>query len=228
MQSEVRRLHSRAMALDARAHWNDVYARKEPSSVSWFQSRPERSLRLILEAVGTLRRTDRPARIIDAGGGASTLVDCMLESGIDAEICVIDISPLALKDSRARLGARGGGVRWLEADLARPLAGIEPGWADVWHDRAAFHFLTTDAERGVYAGNIRRVLSPRGTVIIAAFAPDGPDKCSGLPVAGQDGGSLVRAFGDEFALLREEREEHLTPRGAAQPFVYSVMHRGGA
>ncbi|MGH7132668.1 MAG: methyltransferase [Phycisphaerales bacterium] len=217
------------MSADAKQHWERVYAEKATTAVSWYQVVPARSLVLIGEAVARVGASGRRARVIDVGGGASTLVDHLVERlGGDLEVCVMDIAGAALAAARARLGEKAGRTRWVESDVTGAMAEIEDGWADVWHDRAVFHFLTSVEQRRAYAANLQRVLAPGGVVVIAGFAPDGPLKCSGLEVARHDGESIRReleAGGLACVLEKEEREDHTTPWGAAQRFVYGVLRR---
>lgn len=226
------------MTIASREHWQGAYTTKGPTAVSWYQAVPERSLALIRAAArafatsvaGKTSDADTASlgatRVIDVGGGASTLVDHLAaETGV--EVCVVDLAAAALEHARARLSpAAAARVRFVEADVTGPLAEIETGWADVWHDRAVFHFLTTPEARLAYARNLARVLSPGGTAIIATFAPDGPEKCSGLAVCRHDGASIAAELsrsGRAFTLMAEQREEHATPWGSVQQFVYAVL-----
>lgn len=200
--------------MDAKAHWEHVYRTKLPTQVSWFQSHAVRSLELI-------RRVNPPpdGPIIDVGGGASPLVDDLLDAGYQ-DITVLDLSPTALVEARARLGARAALVRWVEADILD--VPLEMRRYSVWHDRAVFHFLTAPADRARYVAQVRRAVRPGGFVLVATFADDGPTRCSGLEVTRYSADSLHAEFGASFRLLTSEREEHLTPTGARQAFVYCL------
>ncbi|MBL9140883.1 MAG: class I SAM-dependent methyltransferase [Phycisphaerae bacterium] len=203
---------------DLQSHWQRVYLDKAPTAVSWYQAVPTRSLALIDAAA--------PSTVVDVGGGASTLVDHLIaRPGV--QVCVVDIAAAALELDRARLGAHASArVRWIEADATGPLAQLADAWADVWHDRAVFHFLATPEQRLAYARNVARVLKPGGTAIVAAFAPDGPEKCSGLPVCRHDAASIAAELsrsGRAFAVAQSQREEHVTPWGAVQAFEYAVL-----
>lgn len=204
-------------AFDAVGHWERVYTEKSPESVSWFQRSPDVSLELIESAGGQ--------RIVDAGAGASVLADRLLERG--REVWLVDVSRRALEVTRARLGDRARGVRFTAADLTRPVGEFEPGWADVWHDRAVLHFLTSDAQVRGYAENLARVLRPGGHAIVATFAPDGPVKCSGLDVRRQNPAEVRAALGVavRLELVAERVEEHVTPWGAVQRFAWGVFRR---
>lgn len=210
-----------------RLHWQRVYAEKTPESVSWYQPMPSMSLGLIEAAAGRGEPVET-ARIVDIGGGASTLVDCLLRMPC-AEICVVDIAARAMEHARERLKAEGidaSRVRWVEADATGPLSEIGDAWADVWHDRAVFHFLTAPDARLAYARNFARVLKPGGTAVIAAFAPDGPERCSGLPVCRHDAATIAvecSRAGRAFTVIGEHREEHATPWGSVQRFIYAVL-----
>jgi SAM-dependent methyltransferase len=217
------------MATGKQEHWSRVYAEKDPQEVSWYQQSPAMSLTLIKAAIaGIYSQAARPLHILDVGGGASTFVDSLLDDP-DIEPCVLDITARAFDHARARLGRRADRARWIEADATGGLAEIDSSWADVWHDRAVFHFLTTPQARFAYAKNLARILRPGGAAIVSTFAPDGPTKCSGLEVCRHDGASILRELtrgGAVLTLEKEKREQHTTPWGADQSFVYVVLRRG--
>ncbi len=195
-------------------HWSGVYATKNEDEVSWYQARPETSLRLIANT-----GCGAHAALIDAGGGASTLVDHLLDAGHD-DLTVLDIAPEALEKARARVGERAGHVEWIAADVLQ--------WQptrryDIWHDRAVFHFLTDAQDRRRYVQVLTRALKPGGHVIIATFAPDGPEKCSGLPVMRHSPHSIAAELGDAFELLETVDEHHITPAGRVQHFNYARL-----
>jgi SAM-dependent methyltransferase len=199
---------------DTKAHWEKVYEEKSPEQVSWFQAEAALSLAMIREAV-----PDLDAAILDVGAGASTLVDGLLGAGYH-NLTVLDISQAALEKARARLGAAAERVSWRAADvLAAELPAAE---FDVWHDRAVFHFLTSAADRARYVAQVRRSVRVNGVVLVATFAEDGPQKCSGLDVMRYDPIGLHGEFGDDFRVVRSEREEHRTPWGAVQLFTYCL------
>lgn len=198
--------------MQSKAHWEDVYTNKAVTDVSWFQEHAQQSMHLI-EQTGIAKN----AGIIDVGGGASTLVDDLLGKGY-YNVTVLDLSEAALMASRVRLGERAHDVTWLTGDITQvelPLHAY-----DVWHDRAVFHFLTRREEREAYVRAVLRAVKPGGHVIVATFAEDGPTKCSGLPVMRYSGDALYAEFDAPFTLLRQEREEHRTPFGTVQKFVY--------
>ena len=197
--------------MNPKEHWNQVYQNKAPDDVSWFQTQPATSLKLI-EASGV----DKEQGIIDVGGGASVLVDFLLEGGFK-NLAVLDISAAALTHAKQRLGARAGKVEWFEADVTEFNPSHRFG---LWHDRAVFHFLTDKADRQKYVQSLKRTLTPNGHVIIATFAIDGPLKCSGLDVSRYDAPSLCAEFGREFHLQEHAVETHVTPWNTAQKFSY--------
>lgn len=206
--------------VDPKEHWERVYATKQARQVSWYQPRAERSLRLIAQT-----GAPRGAAITDVGGGASTLVDDLLREGYTS-LTVLDVSAAALAAARARLGEQARAVTWLEADVTQ--VDLPAAAYDIWHDRAVFHFLTEAPHRRAYVATLLRALRPGGHVVIATFAEDGPEKCSGLPVVRFSPAELKAALGDAFTLLQYEREEHHTPGGAAQRFVYCLFRRTAA
>lgn len=192
-------------------HWNQVYQTKALDDVSWFQTRPANSLKLI-EATGL----GKDEGIIDVGGGASVLVDFLLDTGF-SKLAVLDISAAALEHARQRLGRRASLVEWCEADVTAFNPSRRFG---LWHDRAVFHFLTDKADREKYVQTLKRTLMPGGHVIIATFALDGPAKCSGLEVARYDAPSIGLELGAEFQLAEQASETHFTPWSTEQKFSY--------
>lgn len=209
------------MTLDPTTHWQRIYTDKAPDSVSWYQRSPIRSLSLI-----HAHKSAAPCHIIDIGAGASNLVDHLLDSPA-FEPWLVDISTRALDITRARLADRAARAHFTTADITQPLAEPPVLWADLWHDRAVFHFLTDDKAIKAYARNLARILKPGGTAIIATFAPDGPAKCSGLDVRRHDAPSIHAALTPTvpLTLLSEAREDHATPSGAIQKFTYAILRR---
>ncbi|WP_426422153.1 class I SAM-dependent methyltransferase [Bradyrhizobium genosp. A] len=203
---------------DRTTHWQNVYATKGEAEVSWFQDSPAISLEMIRAA-----SPDRAAAIIDIGGGASRLVDALLQDGF-RNLAVLDLSANALNAAKKRIGAAASTVDWIVADATtwRPAK----TW-DIWHDRAAFHFLTDPHDRAAYVERLRSAVVPDGHVIIATFAPDGPEKCSGLPVQRHDSASLSAELGPEFELVEARSETHHTPWHSTQAFQFSRFRRRG-
>jgi len=203
--------------MQPKEHWEKVYTTKSATQVSWFQEHAALSLKLIREAgIGP------SASIIDVGGGASTLVDDLLDSGF-RDVTVLDLSATALAAAKARLGARAAQVKWLDANVLE--AQLPAHAYDVWHDRAVFHFLTSEEDRRAYVRVVLHAVKPGGLVIVATFAEDGPTKCSGLPVMRYGAGELHAQFGEPFELLGHEREAHHTPAGSEQKFVYCFCRK---
>jgi SAM-dependent methyltransferase len=203
-------------ATSVRSHWEGVYAQKGEREVSWFQEVPATSLRLI-RSTGA----GPHARIVDVGGGASRLVDTLLDAGFE-RVTVLDVAEAALRRARDRLGPRAARVAWIAADVT--------AWApdealDVWHDRAVFHFLVRPEDRAAYRAALLRGLRSGGHAIVATFAPDGPERCSGLPVARYDPESLAVELGPELRLVESAREDHRTPAGRVQRFQFSRFLR---
>ena len=209
--------HEEDMMESNKQHWEQVYGTRSTDSVSWYQPHAEHSLSLI-------RGTGVPktASIIDVGGGASTLVDDLLRDGYGA-LTVLDLSAAALDAARQRTGSRASEVRWIEADILN--VQLERHAYDVWHDRAVFHFLTSADDRRAYVATVLHAVKPGGHVIVATFAEDGPTQCSGLPVMRYSADALHAEFGAPFTLLRHEREEHHTPAGKVQKFVYCYCRK---
>jgi len=202
---------------DRKAHWEAVYASKTAVEMSWYQQRPEVSLRLLAEV-----DAKADSNIIDVGGGDSTLVDALLDRRHRC-LTVLDLSGAALSRARARLGPRAHKVNWLEADITHVV--LPENTYDVWHDLAVFHFLTGAEDRRRYVDAAGSSLRKDGALIIAAFAPNGPTHCSGLDVRRYGGESLAEELGDAFALERSIVEVHRTPSGAQQPFTYAILRR---
>jgi SAM-dependent methyltransferase len=198
--------------VNPRTHWDRVYRTKAADEVSWYRAHLERSLAFIEAAT-----PDRDAAIIDVGGGESTLVDDLVARGY-RNLTVLDIAPAAIAVAKARLGARANQVTWLAADILA--ADLPAQRFDVWHDRAVFHFLTDSAQRAAYVRQVLHAVRPGGHVIVAAFGPEGPEQCSGLPVMHYDASSLHGEFGAGFRLVDSATELHRTPRGATQQFTY--------
>ncbi len=192
-------------------HWESIYATKAEDELSWFQQSPELSLALIAAAgVG------RKARLVDVGGGASRLVDALLDAGFK-DLTVLDIAAPGLEQAEERLGERAGEVTWVVHDVTTWQPAVR---FDLWHDRAVFHFLTDVDDRRTYLDVLRRALALGGHVILAAFGPDGPERCSGLPVVRYDAEAIAKELGGEFRLEEERAEAHQTPGGVTQAYRY--------
>ena len=201
-------------------HWNRVYSSKPTDGVSWFQEHAAQSLKFI-SAVGL----SNAASLIDVGGGASTLIDDLLTHGYE-HLTVLDLSAAALAAARRRIGAQATKVNWIEADITS--VDLPRHAFDLWHDRAVFHFLTTTEQRVAYVRNVLRAVKPGGHVIVATFAEDGPTQCSGLPVMRYSASDLHAEFGAPFQLVRHEKEDHHTPFGTTQKFVYCYCRKAAS
>jgi SAM-dependent methyltransferase len=205
--------------MDRRDHWNQVYETKGADDISWFQARPEMSLRLI--AATGVAKADA---ILDVGGGTSTLVDHLLDEGY-RDLTVLDISGAALSRARARLGRRVDLVRRVEADITAFRADQQ---FRVWHDRAVFHFLTEPDDQRRYAAALAQALPVGAHAIIGTFAIDGPERCSGLPVARYDAERMVAVLESTFRLIEQVDEIHLTPWQSEQRFSFFRLVRTGS
>ncbi|MCA1458741.1 class I SAM-dependent methyltransferase [Bradyrhizobium sp. BRP22] len=201
---------------DRQGHWQNVYTTKAENEVSWFQDSPAPSIELIMQAGATAT-----SAIIDIGGGASRLVDNLIDHGFE-DVTVLDVSEAALQVARSRLGDRAAKIDWIVADVT---TGEPPRTYDVWHDRAAFHFLTEESDRAAYVKRLKQALKIGGHAIIATFALDGPERCSGLPVVRYDPESLGHVVGPAFELTDRRQHRHTTPWGTEQSFQFSVFCR---
>jgi 2-polyprenyl-3-methyl-5-hydroxy-6-metoxy-1,4-benzoquinol methylase len=198
--------------VDAKTHWEKVYATKAPESVSWYRAHLETSLALLERAA-----VARSSSIIDIGGGESTLVDDLLLRGYK-NLTVLDVSRTAIEVTKRRLGSAAKLVRWRVGDIFE--IELEPHAYDLWHDRAVFHFLTTEERRLAYVRQVTSAVKPGGHVIVGTFGPEGPTKCSGLEVMRYDAESLHGEFGGRFRLVQSSKELHQTPIGTTQQFLY--------
>lgn len=199
-------------------YWNNRYASIGSTHVSWYEASPSMSLELFDRCGITAA-----ASVIDIGGGASSLVDSLVARG-HQDVTVLDLSSEALEEARRRTAGRGTAVNWMVGDVREFVP--ERQW-NVWHDRAAFHFLVDPAERRRYARALARGLADDGLVIVATFAHDGPTQCSGLPVERYDAERLFNQLsaGVPLELVRAERQVHITPSGSEQPFTWIVGKR---
>ena len=206
--------------MQSKDHWEHIYSSKAPNAVSWFQEHAKSSLQLIRET-----GVAPAAAIIDVGGGASILVDDLLENGY-SNLTVLDLSSAALIAAQNRLDKRADLVAWMEADILK--AELPASKYDVWHDRAVFHFLTQPQERRAYVQTVLRAVKPGGHVIIATFAEDGPTQCSGLSVMRYSADELHAEFGSSFVLVDHRKEVHHTPFGTVQNFTYCYCRRSAS
>ena len=203
--------------MDKKEHWDKAHAARHPRDVSWYQQLPALSLKMIQESNVA---ADTP--IIDVGGGASLLVDFLLDDGY-RDITVLDLSGIALDKARLRLGEKSSRVEWIEQDITCFETERKYG---LWHDRALFHFLTLENDRGKYIQALRRALQPGGQLVISTFAIGGPERCSGLDIVQYDAQKLERELGGGFTLLEQEQVLHQTPAQKEQLFGFYrfIMH----
>jgi trans-aconitate methyltransferase len=196
---------------ERKKHWEHVYQTRLPNDVSWYQEHPEQSLKLIEKA-----QLDKSQPLIDVGGGASVLVDCLIAKNF-TNISVLDISEQALQHTKQRLKEKSMQVKWHIADI---LTFKAPHLFDLWHDRAVFHFLTDPDDRKQYVKVLKESLSLKAQVIIATFGIDGPEKCSNLQIKQYDTNSIIDELGEQFTLLETFDEYHVTPKNVQQKFSY--------
>lgn len=203
--------------MDSKEHWEGVYRSKASDAVSWYRPHLETSLQLICEVA-----PDQSAAIIDVGGGESTLADDLLGRGY-RNLTVLDMSAVALDATKRRLGTLADQITWVESDIA--VADLPEHRYDLWHDRAVFHFLTESSQRGAYIRVLKKVLKPGGHVVIGTFGPTGPSRCSGLEVRRYDVQPLSDEIGTGFELLTSTLEDHRTPAGSSQQFLYCCLQK---
>lgn len=205
------------MSNDKTTHWQSVYENKAPTVVSWFRPHLEVSLALLKQA-----GLNAKSSVIDIGAGASTLVDDLLDLNVQ-HVAALDISASALEIAKQRLGSRGTNVQWIVGDASGYQ--FSPESFDLWHDRAALHFLVDPADARAYVDNAAHAVRPGGYAVIGGFANDGPEKCSGLPVTRRDAVDIAKLFGAAFTLIDQRHELHKTPGGAPQSFAYALLRR---
>ena len=203
--------------MSTRTHWQEVYASKPSDRPTWYQEHLRQSLELIAEAMLPI-----DARIIDVGGGDSTLVDDLLRQGY-VNLTVLDISAAALDRAKLRLGGAGSRVQWIEADICD--ASLSADAFDLWHDRALFHFLTRSETRAAYLASLARSLRPGGYAVMATFAENGPEQCSALPTCRYSGEALHEELGPGFELMDTRLEAHRKPQGGEQQFMYGLFRK---
>jgi 2-polyprenyl-3-methyl-5-hydroxy-6-metoxy-1,4-benzoquinol methylase len=201
---------------DRQTHWQTVYTTKGENEVSWFEENPAISLAL-LDAAGITTES----AVIDIGGGASRLVDELIARGL-RNVTVLDLSEAALQTAKDRLGHRAKDVNWIVDDVT---AWKPSGQFDIWHDRAAFHFLTEEKDRQAYVDRLKAALRAGGQAIIGTFSLEGPEKCSGLPIVRYDARSLTAVLGPSFELIESRKIEHQTPWGSVQKFQFGRFIR---
>ena len=203
--------------MERRERWETVYRSKAADAVSWYRPHLEVSLALV-ERLAATKKT----AVLDIGGGASTLVDDLVERGFE-DVTVLDVAEPALEVSRKRMDNAAERARWIAADFLTTV--LETARYDVCHDRAVFHFLADARERELYFDQVERILRPDGALIIATFGLNGPERCSGLSVSRYDEDSMMQAAGERFELQEARRESHYTPTGDLQEMMYFVLRK---
>lgn len=201
---------------DRKKHWETIYSNKQQKDVSWYEPNPETSLSFIKKF-----KVDRNARIIDVGGGDSFFVDKLLELGY-SDITVLDISENAIHRAKKRLGEKAQEITWIVADAAQ----FKPTrHYDFWHDRAAFHFLTSDAEVSAYIETVQKHLHPNGTLVLGTFSESGPSKCSGIDIKQYSEQTMVNKLREFFKKIQCIRVDHQTPFNTIQNFIFCSFKR---
>ena len=192
-------------------HWGDVYQEKLHSELSWYQKEPKLSLELI-------RCTNVASNdaIIDVGGGASVLVDYLSKESF-TNLTVLDISENAIAMAKKRLGDTAKSIEWIVSDITQFDTSQK---FSLWHDRALFHFLTDPSDREIYVKALIKAIRTEGHLIIATFATGGPEKCSGLEIVQYDSEKMIAELGDNFSLVEERKEIHITPANKEQEFIF--------
>lgn len=205
------------MTQDRTPHWQSVYQTKQATEVSWFRPHLDTSMVLLKQA-----GLDRKSRVLDVGAGASSLVDDLLEIGVHG-ITALDLSDASLQVARQRLGEKASHVQWIVGDITQ--IQLPRGSIDLWHDRAALHFLVEPSAAASYVRIAEHAIADDGYAVIGCFAADGPERCSGLPVARRDPQDIAALFGSSFVMVDSRRETHMTPSGGAQRFAYALLRR---
>ena len=205
------------MTTDRRSYWQGIYQQKDAQRVSWYRPHLGVSIQLMQRA-----GLNPGSRVIDVGAGASTLIDDLLALGVKS-VTALDLSEEPLAVARARLGSTAESVRWMVADVTTAI--LPPSSIDIWHDRAALHFLTDAEDVGKYVDVASNAIAPGGYAVIGGFALDGPTSCSGLPVARREPPDIAALFAERFVLVDSVRETHRTPSGNEQSFAYASLRK---
>lgn len=202
--------------IDRKKHWENIYTTKQPNEVSWTQNVPQVSLEFIHSA-----KLGKDAKIIDIGGGDSKLVDCLLDEGHE-NVTVLDISATAIERAKQRLGHRAERVNWVISDISDFVTSEQ---YDLWHDRAAFHFLTEDREIDRYVLTAKKYIKKNGILVIGTFSDQGPKKCSGINIRQYSESLLVRTFSEGFEKIKCGPHDHITPFDTIQRFIFCSFLR---
>jgi 2-polyprenyl-3-methyl-5-hydroxy-6-metoxy-1,4-benzoquinol methylase len=201
---------------NTKQHWEKIYETKEETTFSWFQSYPKTSIEFM-----SLFNLSKQAKIIDIGGGDSHLVDALLEMGY-SNVSVLDISSKAIDRAKQRLGAKAETVQWIVSDITEFEPTVE---YDFWHDRAAFHFLTTEVEIIRYLSIVNKAIKKEGHLVLGTFSKNGPLKCSGLEIKQYTEASMSLLFEKDFNRIKCIQETHVTPFNTMQDFVFCSFQK---
>lgn len=204
------------MNITEQQHWDNVYKTKAKDEVSWFQPYPETSMAFVV-----LFDLPLTANIIDIGGGDSHFVDALLEKGFQ-NIWVLDISAAAIERAKQRLGERASGVHWIVSDVTEFDPPVSFGF---WHDRAAFHFLTTEDKIYKYVSIAENAIKKDGYLVLGTFSETGPKKCSGLEIRQYSEASMSARFEVSFDRVKCVKEDHMTPFDTVQNFLFCSFKR---
>ncbi len=202
--------------VNQKEHWEKIYSTKQPNEVSWFQTYPKTSMEFV-----SIFKLDKTAKVIDIGGGDSNLVDSLLESGF-TNITVLDISAIAIERAKKRLGGKAESVKWIVSDVAEF---IPTEQYDFWHDRAAFHFLTSEKAADKYVSIAENGIAPNGFLVLGTFSESGPEKCSALDVNQYSEKSMSDKFEREFKRIKCVKEDHITPFNTTQNFLFCCFQK---
>jgi ubiquinone/menaquinone biosynthesis C-methylase UbiE len=203
--------------MNQKDHWQQVYSTRQTDNLGWYKPHLTTSMSWIKAL--NLAPEDP---VIDVGGGASTLVDDLLELDYQS-VSVLDISDHAISAARQRLAKKAAMVTWLVGDITS--IDLPTNYYKLWHDRAVFHFLTEQEQQQKYRHNLLKSLKPGGYLVIGTFAPEAPAICSGLPVQRYSPEQLVKALGEELELMRHHKELHITPGGVEQMYLYCQFRK---
>jgi 2-polyprenyl-3-methyl-5-hydroxy-6-metoxy-1,4-benzoquinol methylase len=204
------------MQAETKDHWERIYETKVETEFSWFQEYPQTSIDFI-----NLFNLSKDAKIIDIGGGDSHLVDALIELGY-TNIYVLDISAKAIQRAKDRLGHRAQHVNWIISDITEFTPDVS---FDFWHDRAAFHFLTTEEQISRYLTTVSKAIQPNGYLVLGTFSESGPKKCSGLEIKQYSAASMSHLFEQDFKRIKCIEENHATPFNTVQNFVFCSFQK---
>ena len=200
--------------MNRKEHWENIYHTKLLTEVSWYQPQPSFSAELIEKYIDS-----KDKKLIDVGGGDSFLVDKLIEEGY-THITLLDISPRAIERAKERLGSRSSRVKWIVSDITK----FSPEEAyDLWYDRAAFHFMTSDEDVATYKTNLIKATHTDSIFIVGTFSENGPTKCSGIDIRQYSEQDLRDTFAPEFKLIEIINVDHTTPFGTLQNFNFGVF-----